>query len=344
MKQFLSRCLTRPFRVLVCLVCMMSGIIPSAHAQQIQVSGTVADKQGEPIIGATIWEKGTANNRTITGLDGDFSISLKPGAIISVSYIGYTTKEVEAKNGSPLHIILDEDTQMLEDVVVIGYGSISKKEVTSAVSHVSSKDLLQIGNGNAAMQIQGKVPGLSVESSTAADPNSGVSMQIRGVTSRNAGLGPLVVIDGVPGGSLDNLNENDIQSIDVLKDGAASAIYGTRGSNGVVVVTTKKGANDGSVHTTYSGFVNFTDPIRELEVLSADQFRSYNRGEDYGSNTDWFKEITKVGISHSHSLTISGGNARNNYRATIDYKDTEGIDLRAKKTSDRRTILTQSHR
>lgn len=97
MKQFLSRCLTRPFRVLVCLVCMMSGIIPSAHAQQIQVSGTVADKQGEPIIGATIWEKGTANNRTITGLDGDFSISLKPGAIISVSYIGYTTKEVEAK-------------------------------------------------------------------------------------------------------------------------------------------------------------------------------------------------------------------------------------------------------
>ena len=226
---------------------------------------------------------------------------------------------------------MNEESHMLDDVVVIGYGSISKKEVTSAVSHVSGKDMLQIGNGNPAMQIQGKVPGLSVENSTGADPNSSVSMQVRGVSSRNAGLGPLVVIDGVPGGSLDNINENDIESIDVLKDGAASAIYGTRGSNGVVVITTKKGAVDGNVHTSYSGFINITDPIRELDVLSADEFRKYNRGDDYGANTDWFKSISKTGVSHSHTLTVSGGTSRTNYRATVDYKDTDGIDLRAGK-------------
>lgn len=318
-------------RVIVCLICLIGSMASMASAQMLQVTGTVVDSDDEPLIGATVWEKGSKSNRTITDVNGQFTIKAEAGAKLQVTYVGFKPAEVTARSSEPLRIVMSSDSQMLSDVVVIGYGTISKKEVTSAVSHVSSKDMLQVGSGNPAMQIQGKVPGLSVESSTAADPNGGVSMQIRGVTSRNAGLGPLVVIDGVPGGSLDNLNENDIESIDVLKDGAASAIYGTRGSNGVVVVTTKKGAKDGAVHTTYSGYVNISDPIRELEVLSADQFRSYKRGDDYGANTDWFKEITKVGVSQSHTLTVSGGNARNNYRATVDYKDTEGIDLRAKK-------------
>lgn len=318
-------------RVIVCLICLIGSMASTASAQMLQVTGIVVDSDDEPLIGATVWEKGSKSNRTITDFNGQFTIKAEAGAKLQVTYVGFKPAEVTAGSSEPLRIVMSSDSQMLSDVVVIGYGTISKKEVTSAVSHVSSKDMLQVGGGNPAMQIQGKVPGLSVESSTAADPNAGVSMQIRGVTSRNAGLGPLVVIDGVPGGSLDNLNENDIESIDVLKDGAASAIYGTRGSNGVVVVTTKKGAKDGAVHTTYSGYVNISDPIRELEVLSADQFRSYKRGDDYGANTDWFKEITKVGVSQSHTLTVSGGNARNNYRATVDYKDTEGIDLRAKR-------------
>ena len=147
----------------------------------------------------------------------------------------------------------------------------------------------------------------------------------------SAGLGPLIVIDGVPGGSLDNVNENDIESIDVLKDGAASAIYGTRGSNGVIVITTKKGSTDGNIHTFYSGFVNVATPIRELEVLGGDEFRKYNRGNDYGANTDWFDEITKVGISHSHTLQVTGGNSKNNYKGTVDVKNSEGIDLRSSK-------------
>lgn len=298
---------------------------------KISVTGTVVDEEGEPLIGATVMVKGSSLGIS-TDIDGHFSLSnVTPGSTLIVSYVGCDTQEIKVSASEDLKITLKSNLTSLGEVVVIGYGTISKKEVTSAVSHVSSKDMLQIGNGNAAMQIQGKVPGLSVENSTAADPNSSVSMQVRGVSSRNAGLGPLVVIDGVPGGSLDNINENDIESIDVLKDGAASAIYGTRGSNGVVVVTTKKGVRDGQVHTTYSGFVNITDPMKELNVLSADEFRKYNRGEDYGANTDWFDEVTKVGVSHSHTLSLSGGTSKANYRATVDYKDTEGIDLRARK-------------
>ncbi len=294
-----------------------------------QIEGTVFDNEGEPIIGATVMVKGTKIGGA-TDIEGHFSLNnVPPGSTLVVSYIGCKPKEIKLNGAGKLDIVLNSELTQLNELVVIGYGTISKKELTSAVSHVSSKDMLQTGSSNPAMQIQGKVPGLSVENSTAADPNSSVSMQVRGVSSRNAGLGPLVVIDGVPGGSLDNLNENDIESIDVLKDGAASAIYGTRGSNGVVVVTTKKGATDGRVHTTYSGFVNIVDPIRELDVLTAEEYRQYNRGEDYGANTDWFKEITKVGVSQSHTLSVSGGTSKNNYRATLDYKNTEGIDLRA---------------
>ena len=299
--------------------------------EKVTVTGTVVFEDDEPVIGASVIVKGSAIGVS-TDFDGHFTMKDVPSnATLTISYVGCETKEIKLNGKTDLNITLKANSTSLDEVVVIGYGSISKKELTSAVSHVSSKDMLQIGNGNPAMQIQGKVPGLSVENSTASDPNSGVSMQVRGVTSRNAGLGPLVVIDGVPGGSLDNINENDIESIDVLKDGAASAIYGTRGSNGVVVITTKKGASDGGVHTTYSGFINITSPLHELEVLSADEFRKYDRGDDYGANTDWFKEITKTGVSHSHTLSISGGTSRTNYRATVDYKDTDGIDLRANK-------------
>jgi len=299
--------------------------------EKVTVKGEVLDEEGQPVIGASVLVKGQSIG-VATDVDGRFVLNNVPAnATVEVSYVGASTQTIKLDGRSNLKVVLKTNTTSLDEVVVIGYGTISKKEVTSAVSHVSGKDMLQIGNSNPAMQIQGKVPGLSVESSTAADPNAGVSMQVRGVSSRSAGLGPLVVIDGVPGGSLDNINENDIESIDVLKDGAASAIYGTRGSNGVVVITTKKGAVDGSVHTSYSGFVNITDPMRELEVLSADEFRKYNRGEDYGADTDWFKEITRTAVSHSHTLSVSGGTARTNYRATVDYKDSQGIDLRADK-------------
>ena len=245
-------------------------------AQQQGVTGVVTDVSGEPLIGVTVMLKGEMQG-TVTDINGRFSLFAEQGDVIVVSYIGYASQEIRLEDTKLLRIMMKEDVELLDEVVVIGYGSISKKELTSAVSHISGKDMLQIGSGNPAMQIQGKVSGLAVENSTPSDPNSSPSIQVRGVSSRSAGLGPLIVIDGIPGGSLDNLNENDIESIDVLKDGAASAIYGTRGSNGVIVVTTKKGTMDGKIHTSYSGFVNITIPVRELNVLSATDFREQKR-------------------------------------------------------------------
>lgn len=278
-------------------------------AQQQRVTGVVTDASGEPLIGVTVRLKGGTQG-AVTDMDGRFSLPAGVGDVIVVSYIGYVSQEIRLKDMKLLRVTMREDVELLDEVVVIGYGSVSKKELTSAVSHVSAKDMLQIANGNPAMKIQGKVAGVNIDNTASADPNSRANIQIRGVSSRTAGLGPLIVIDGIPGGSLDNVNENDIESIDVLKDGAASAIYGTRGSNGVIVITTKKGSVDGNIHTFYSGFVNVATPITELEVLDVDEFRKYSRGNDYGADTNWFDEITKVGISHSHTLQVTGGTRR----------------------------------
>ena len=305
--------------------------ITLAIAQQRTIRGTVHDSQGNAIIGANILVA-ESNTGTITNSDGQFVLEIDNQAkTLKVSYIGYISEEVSINGRNQFSITLRENTENLDEVVVIGYGSVTKKELTSAVSHVSSKDFLNIGSNNPIMQIQGKVSGVSVSNTSSADPNSSASVQIRGVSSRTAKVDPLVIIDGVPGGNLQNINENDIASIDILKDGAASAIYGTRGSNGVIIVTTKKGATDGGVHTTYTGYVNFSQPKKQLKVLSADEFREHlpARGSDFGANTDWFDAITQTGVSHNHTLQVSGGTAKNNYRATVDVRNTEGIDIRS---------------
>ncbi|MDR0892348.1 MAG: SusC/RagA family TonB-linked outer membrane protein [Mediterranea sp.] len=307
--------------------------IPTATAQQATVKGTVKDaSSGEPVIGASIAAKGT-DQGVITDIDGNFSILTNTKGTLVVSYIGYTTQEVAVNGRQTLNISLREDVQKLNEVVVIGYGTMDKKELTSAIGHVGEKDFLQSNSHDPAMQIQGKIPGVSINNTQMGDPNNNASIQIRGISSRNAGLGPLIVIDGVPGGNLDSVNPNDIASIDVLKDGAASAIYGTRGSNGVVLVTTKRGTKDGKVHTEYNGTIAINLPERELEVLNADEFRKYRvdtgLSTDYGSNTDWFKEITRVGYTQTHSISVAGGNENSSYRVTTDIRDAKGIDLRS---------------
>lgn len=316
------------------LICIVLFIFQTSFliAQTRTISGVVKDTKGEAIIGANVVVSGESSKGTITDADGHFVLDIGEHAKnIKVSYIGYISEEVQIGSLSQFNIILKENTENLEEVVVIGYGSVSKKELTSAVSHVSSKDFLNIGSNNPIMQIQGKVAGVSVTNTSAADPNSKASIQIRGVSSRSAKVDPLIIIDGVPGGNLENINENDIASIDILKDGAASAIYGTRGSNGVIIITTKKGATDGAVHTTYTGYVNFSQPKKQLDVLSADEFRQHipERGSDFGANTDWFDAITQTGFTHNHTLQLSGGNAKNNYRATVDVRNSEGIDIRS---------------
>lgn len=315
---------------------IMCLLIHSAYAQSRPLKGSVKDTKGNAIIGANIIVTGTTDGTT-TDMDGLFTLSIGSDAkTVTVSYIGYTPQEIPLNGRSRIDVILTETTEKLDEVVVIGYGSVSKKELTSAVSHVSSKDFLNIGSRNPAMQIQGKVAGVSISNTAAADPNGSTSIQIRGVSSRKAKVDPLVVIDGVPGGNLENINENDIESIDILKDGAASAIYGTRGSNGVIVVTTKKGATDGAIHTSYTGYVNISAPQKQLNVLSADEFRQHlpQRGSDFGADTDWFDEITRTGFSHNHTFQLSGGTSKNNYRASVDLRNSTGIDIR----SDRKEV------
>lgn len=229
---------------------------------------------------------------------------------------------------------MKENSEVLDEVVVIGYGTMDKKELTSAISHVSEKDFLSVSSLDPSMMIQGKVPGVSITNTGAGDPNNQASIQIRGVSSRSAGLGPLIVIDGVPGGNLTNINPNDIASFDILKDGAASAIYGTRGSNGVILVTTKKGSKDGNTHTSYSGTFAWDKVIKELDMMSAQDYRDVrlgwgDRGVDLGGNLDWLDAVSRTGFTMQHTLTVSGGNERSNYRVSADYRDANGVDLRS---------------
>ena len=311
---------------------------PSKNKQQVSkgkritVSGTVTDTKGEPLIGATIKVEGEASGMA-TDIDGRYELSVPEGARLEFSYIGYQTDKKKVSDGGTLDIVLAEDTRMLDEVVVIGYGTIDKKELTSAVSHVSAKDFQSVAATDVSMLIQGKVPGLSVVNTAAADPNSAASLQIRGVSSREAGVSPLIVLDGVPGASLTNINPNDIASFDVLKDGAASAIYGTRGSNGVIVITTKKGARDGQTHTTYSATLSWDKANRDLDMMDAEDYRamrllSGDAAVDLGASEDLFDMVQQVAFKQQHTITVSGGNANSNYRVTADYRNADGIEKR----------------
>ena len=327
MKQLLSK------RLVIGLLTLLMPMI--VLAQDITVQGTVTDEAGETLIGATVQQKGTSNG-TVTDFDGNFTLTVPTNAILSVSYIGYTPKEIAVNGQTNLIIVLSSDDQMLNEVVVIGYGTMDKKELTSAISHVSEKDFLTVSSLDPSMMIQGKVAGVSITNTGTGDPNNQASIQIRGVSSRSAGLGPLIVIDGVPGGNLTNINPNNIASFDVLKDGAASAIYGTRGSNGVIVVTTKKGSKDGQTHTSYSGQYSWDFINKELQMMNAQEYRDVrlgwgDTGVDLGGNIDWLDETSRTGGAMQHTLTLSGGNDKSNYRVSADYRNAHGIDLRSKR-------------
>lgn len=328
-----------PFRSLAALV--LTGVlclIPlKGWAQGESVQGVVSDAtNGDPLPGVVVMIQGT-NNGVSTDLDGHYVLPLKgqKNPIIVFRSIGYTTQEITVGGRSTINVSLAPDTEFLDEVVVIGYGTLDKKELTSAISHVSSKEFLATSGADPTMMIQGKVAGVSIENTGAADPNNNASIQIRGISSRNAGLGPLIVIDGIPGGNLTNVNPNDIESIDILKDGAASAIYGTRGSNGVVLINTKKGAKDGAFHTSYEVVTGANVMVKDLDMLSAQEFRekkvASGSAEDFGGNIDWLKEVSRVGFSHQHTITLSGGNVNNNFRVSADYRKANGIDKRSER-------------
>ncbi|MDF7814885.1 SusC/RagA family TonB-linked outer membrane protein [Hymenobacter sp. YC55] len=307
---------------------ILSQARPDASAADVPVSGRVTQGKGQGLPGVTVVVKGTTQGTT-TDVDGNFSMTVPAGSVLQFSFIGFNPKEVTVQEATTgLEVALQENSQSLDNVVVIGYGSLDKREVTSTVTHVDNRDLLTVGAINPLTALQGKVAGLTIANGSAADPNSQPSIQLRGVSSRNAGLGPLIVINGVPGGNLENINQNDIESIDVLKGGAASAIYGTRGGNGVIVVTTKKGTKNNQLD--YNAYTTFDYATLQPEVLSADEFLAQQRGTDYGAKTNWQKELTRsYAFAQKHSLSASGGTENSNYRATVDYRNAEGIDVRS---------------
>lgn len=307
----------------------------TASAQKAKITGTVRDLGGEPLIGVSVRADKTGQG-VVTDIDGNYSIEVSSSGTLIFSYVGFETASEKVNGRKVIDVTMKEKSDILNEVVVIGYGTMDKKELTSAISHVSEKDFLTVSSLDPSMMIQGKVPGVSITNTGAGDPNNQASIQIRGVSSRSAGLGPLIVIDGVPGGNLTNINPNDIASFDILKDGAASAIYGTRGSNGVIVVTTKKGSKDGSVHTSYSGMMSFDVIKKELDMMSAQDYRDVrlgwgDTGVDLGGNVDWLDAVSRTGVTMQHTLTMSGGNDKNNYRISADYRDAKGIDLRSRR-------------
>ena len=305
----------------------------TAFAQKVKITGTVTDPGGEPLIGVSV-KTGNSGAGAITDVDGNYSVEVSPTGTLVFSYVGFEVRNEPVKNRRVINVTLKEKNDVLNEVVVIGYGTMDKKELTSAISHVGEKDFLTISSLDPSMMIQGKVAGVSITNTGAGDPNNQASIQIRGVSSRSAGLGPLIVIDGVPGGNLTNINPNDIASFDILKDGAASAIYGTRGSNGVIVVTTKKGSKDGRMHTSYSGMFSWDVINKELDMMDAQEFRDVrlgwgDTGVDLGGNVDWLDAVSRTGTAQQHTLTLSGGNDKSNYRVSADYRDAKGIDLRS---------------
>lgn len=300
------------------------GIL-SANAQQIAVKGVVKDPAGIEIIGANISQKGTTNG-TVTDIDGNFSLNVPSGSILVISYIGYATQELPAT--PTMTITLQEDSKSLDEVVVVGYGSTVKKDLTTAVTSVRSTDFLQGASNNPMQLINGKVAGLTVSGEAAADPNADPNrVQIRGASSLKADNKPLIVIDGMPGGDMRTLSQQDIESITVLKDGSAAAIYGSRAANGVILIQTKQGKS-GKVAITYDGYVEHDFVADKPDILSADEFLSHNIDVDRGSRTNWYDEIlNKNNFGQNHNVALSGGSETTIFRLSANYRTKEGLDI-----------------
>ncbi|MDR1373132.1 MAG: SusC/RagA family TonB-linked outer membrane protein, partial [Dysgonamonadaceae bacterium] len=315
------------------IVLSKKAILSAAQQPGKRITGTVTDSNGETIIGANVVEIGTANG-TVTDIDGQFSLNVTENATLRVSFIGYITQEIgdlSTNEGIPLIIKLLEDTQALEEVVVVGYGSMRRKEITGSVTNVTSKDFNQGFQKTVADMLQGKVAGLTVNSGS-GDVTSNAAIRLRGVTTLLNDQGPFFVIDNIPGADLSTVSPQDIESVSVLKDASAAAIYGSRSAGGVILVTTKKGSATKPT-VNYNGAVGVATLANKPNLFTANQWREYVSGLDgydpslldYGGNTDWFDEITRVGIQQDHNLSLAGGGANHNYRGSVSYMRRDGI-------------------
>lgn len=288
---------------------------------------TVLDSSGE-LIGANVIVKGTTNGN-VTDMNGQVTLTGVPeGAVLEVSYIGFQTQEVPVKNQSHIKVVLTEDSKALEEVVVVGYGTMEKKQVTSAITSLKSDDLMVgVSGADISSALQGKIGGLVMSNTGSA--NASTTFQLRGMTSINAGRSPLIVIDGFPGGDIRSLTQDDIKSIDVLKDGSAGAIYGTRAASGVILITTKSGSNtDGKVKLTYSNEFSKKQNYNAPEMLSGREYAEHQIGTDYGNDVDWWDEmINHNNFSQKHHLALEMGTEKAQVYTSFFYEKNQGIAL-----------------
>ena len=300
---------------------LMGAFLCFGYAQAQEVSGTVSDANG-PLPGASVVEKGTTNG-TQTDFDGNYTITVGENAILEITYIGYLGQEIAVNGQSTINVTLSEDAQALDEVVVVGYGSQQKKEITTAVVSIGEEDFNQGTISSPTQLLQGKVAGLSIYNK-GGDPNATSTIRLRGISTIGGNTEPLIVIDGVLGSSLDNVDPSDIANITVLKDGSAAAIYGTRGSSGVILVTTKSGKPGQDLQITYNGQFANTTAVNSVPIMTGSEFLAAG-GNDLGSTTDWVGEVTRNGSSQVHNVAAFGGTDKVNYRISTNFRDSEGI-------------------
>ena len=321
----------------LCFLGMISAQQVSAASEQVaavqqtrQATGHVTDSQG-PLIGATVMEKGT-NNGTVTDFDGNFTLNVKPGATLVISYVGYESQEVKA--GDNVRVNLKEDGHVVNEVVVIGYGTQRREAVTGSVANIGGEKLNQIAASNAAQALQGRVAGVLM-TQTSTKPGAEMQIRIRGQRSLSASNDPLIVLDGIPFmGQLSDINPADIKSMDILKDASATAIYGSRGANGVIIITTVKGAQGTPAKVTYNGYVSFKKPFKKYPMMDGptySQFRKYANvyknsvDEDDNINTDWQDLYYKTGVGYSHDVSVAGGTNGGSYSFGAGYYHDESV-------------------
>ena len=302
-----------------------------ASVQQTQqATGHVEDSQG-PLIGATVMEKGT-NNGTVTDFDGNFTLHVKPGATLVISYVGY--ESVEVKAGTNVHVNLKEDGHVVNEVVVIGYGTQRREAVTGSVANIGGEKLNQIAASNAAQALQGRVAGVLM-TQTSSKPGSEMQIRIRGQRSLSASNDPLIVLDGIPFmGQLSDINPSDIKSMDILKDASATAIYGSRGANGVIIITTVKGSQGTPAKVSYNGYVSFKKIFKKYPMMDGPTFSKFRQyvgkyqnslDESDNTNTDWQDLYYQTGVSHNHDVSVAGGTNGGSYSFGAGYYHDESV-------------------
>ncbi|HAR39723.1 MAG TPA: SusC/RagA family protein, partial [Porphyromonadaceae bacterium] len=339
----MKRKISNPMRG-ICLT-LLSMLSFSLFAQNVTLRGTVADVAGDPLIGVTVQVQGSTTG-TVTDVDGNFTLlNVSPDAMIEVSYVGMRQQVIRLNGRTSLQVVLEEDTELLEEVVVVGYGTMRREAVTGSVSSMQGNVLRDVPTGNVTTALQGRLPGVQMQQSS-SKPGADMQIRIRGTRSLNADNNPLVVLDGIPfAGTLSDINPNDIKSIDILKDASSTAIYGSRGANGVIMITTFKGIAGQKASVSYNAYYGSKTLYNRYPMMSGEELYELRHAagiykEDLGGgnsrptlgadevegvNTDWQDLMFESGMMMSHDIGVTGGTAGGSYTFGAGYYEDESL-------------------